>query len=139
MKLTEKGKASEIEKLRQKRQTTYAALSKQIKKIRQSLDENASLETLEGERDCLDKLKDTFNEAQKAFDEMIDNEKDKQDSYHWFDIRYSECFEIRTKLVERINSLEQTKFRSSSGSVKSGSSRRTLNKVLAQARAARLD
>ena len=112
IKLTEKGKA-------------YAALSKQIKKIRQSLDDNTSLETLESERDYLDKLKDALNEAQKAIDEMIDNEKDKQDSYHWFDIRDRECFEIRAKLVERINDLEQTKFKSPSGSVKSGHSRRT--------------
>jgi len=52
IKLTEKGKAYEIEKLCQKRQNTYAALSEQIKKIRQSLDDNASLETLEAKRDC---------------------------------------------------------------------------------------
>ena len=89
IKLTEKGKAYEIEKLRQKRQNTYAALSKQIKKIRQSLDDNT------------------------------------QDSYHWFDIRDRECFEIRAKLVERINALEQTKFKSPNGSVKSGHSRGT--------------
>ena len=125
VKLTEKGKAYEIEKLLQKRQNSYAALSKQIKKIRQSLDDNTSLETLEAERDCLDKLKDALNGAQRAFDEMIDNDKDKQDSYHWFDIRDRECFEIRAKLVERISALEQTKFKSPSGSVKSGHSRRT--------------
>ena len=89
------------------------------------MNDNTSLESLEAERDCLDKLKDALNEAQKAFDEMIDNDKDKQVSYHWFDIRDRECFEIRAKLVEIINTLEQTKFRSPSGSVKSSHSRRT--------------
>ena len=62
--------------------------------------------TLEVERDCLDSLKDLFNEAQNAFVALIDNEEDKQESYHWFDIRDRECMEARTRLVEKIHALE---------------------------------
>ena len=76
------------------RKTAYSALSKQIAKVRQLLDER----TLEAERDCLDKLKEELNEAQRSFNELIDNQ--------WFDIRNRECFEIRAKLVERLNKIK---------------------------------
>ena len=86
------------------RQCAYSALSRQISRIYQLLDENlASITTLEVERDCLDSLKDLFNEAQNAFVELIDNEEDKQESYHWCDIHDSECIEARTRLVEKIH------------------------------------
>ena len=89
------------------RQCTYSALSRKILRIYQLLDENlASITTLEVERDFLDSLKDLFNEAQNAFVELIDNEEDKQESYHWFDIRDRECIEARTRLVEKIHALE---------------------------------
>ena len=89
------------------RQCVYSALSRQILRIHQLLDENpASITTLEVERDCLDSLKDLFNEAQNAFVELIDNEEDKQESYHWFDIRDRECIEAKTRLVEKIHALE---------------------------------
>ena len=80
----------------------YYALSLQISRIYQLLDENlASITTLEVERDCWDSLKDLFNEAQNAFVELIDNEEDKQESYHWFDIRDRECVEAKTRLAEK--------------------------------------
>jgi len=41
------------------------------------IEQEVDLETLEVERDQLDKIKDTFNEAQRAFDDVIDNEDDK--------------------------------------------------------------
>ena len=56
-KLTEKGKAYEIEKLCQKRQNAYTALSKQMNRIRRSLDNVDSpidLVALEADRDELD-------------------------------------------------------------------------------------
>ena len=87
------------------------------------MDDNANVQTLEAERDRLDKLKEDFNEAHRAFDEVIDSEKDKQDSYQWFDIRDRECFEVRAKLVGRIHTLEQIKPKSRPRSVKSNYSK----------------
>ena len=75
------------------------------------------------------KLKDKFNEAQRAFDEVIDSEKDKQVSYQWFDIRDREFFEIRAKLVERIHALEKIKSESRSRSVKSSYSKKTKSSI----------
>lgn len=86
------------------RQCAYSALSRQISRIYQLLDENlASITTLEVERDCLDSLKDLFNEAQNAFVELIDDKEDKQESYQWFDIHDRECIEAKTRLLEKIH------------------------------------
>ena len=80
----------------------FAENQKQISRIHQLLDENlATLTTLEVERDSFDKLMDLFNEAQNVFVELIDNERDKQESYHWFDVNNRECIEARTSLVEK--------------------------------------
>ena len=101
-KWSEKGKDYFSEIRSKARQSAYSALSKQISRMYQLLDENlASITTLEVERDCLDSLKDLFNEAQNAFVELIDNEEDKQESYHWFHIRDRECIEAKTRLVEK--------------------------------------
>ena len=116
-KLTEKGRAYEIEKLDRKRHNAYTAMSKQIKEIRQSLND-VDLKALEVERDQLDKLKEAFNEAQRAFDDMLDTEESKQASYHWFDFRDRECVECRMKITERIRILEKSLFKANS--VKSG-------------------
>ena len=89
------------------RQGAYSALSKQIAKVRQLLDDNANEQTLEAKRDCLDKLKEELNEAQRSFDKLIDNEEEKEKSYQWFDIRDRECFEIRMKLVEQIHAFKK--------------------------------
>ncbi len=125
-KLTEKGKAYWSEIRGKARQTACSALSKQIAKVRQSLDDNANVETLEAERDCLDKIKEELDEAQRAFNELIDEEEDKQKSYQWFDIRDRECFEIRAKLVERIRTFEKkSRSKSRCKSVKSGFSYRS--------------
>ena len=106
-KWSEKGKDYFSEIRGKARQSAYSALSQQISRINHLLDENlASITTLEVERDCLDSLKDLFNGAQNAFVELIDNEEDKQESYHLFDIRDRECIEPRTRLVEKIHVLE---------------------------------
>ena len=70
-KRTEKGQAYFSEIRGKARQTAYSALSKQIAKVRQLLDDNANEQTLEAERDCLDKPKEELNEAQRSFDELI--------------------------------------------------------------------
>ena len=74
----------------------------------------------------MDSLKDLFNGAQNAFVELIDIEEDKQESYHWFDIRDRECIEARTRLVEKIHALERMRSKPArTSSMKSGYSRRS--------------
>ena len=130
-KWSEKGKDYFSEIRGKARQSAHSALSKQISRIYQLLDENlASLTTLEVERDCLDCLKDRFNEAHNAFSELIDNDRDKQESYHWFDIRDRECIEARTRLVEKIHTLEQIRSKPArTCSIKSGYSRRSKTSI----------
>ena len=74
----------------------------------------------------MDSLKDLFNGAQKSFVELIDNEEDKQESYHWIDIRDRECIEARTRVVEKIHALERMRSKPArTSSIKSGYSRRS--------------
>ena len=75
----------------------------------------------------MDSLKELFNEAQNVFVELIDNEEDKQESYHWFDIRDMECIEAKTRLVEKkIHALERMRSKPTrTSSIKSGYSRRS--------------
>ena len=123
-KLTEKGKSywTEI-----RGQATH------MERVRKLLNENKNLKALEEERDRLDKLKDTFNEAHGAYDEFIDNEEDRKASYLWYDIRDRTYFEMRLKLVKRIHSLQQSgtskSSQSQAGSIKSGNSRRTKTSI----------
>ena len=126
-KWSEKGKDYFSEIRGKTRQSAYSALSQQISRIYQLLDENlASITTLEVERDRLDSLKDLFNGAQNAFAELIDNDEDKQESYDWFDIRDRECIEARTRLVEKIHALERMRSKPArTSSIKSGYSRRS--------------
>lgn len=130
-KCTAKGQAYFSEIRGKARKTAYSALSKQIAKVRQLLDDNANERTLEAERDCLDKLKEELNEAQRSFDELIDNEKEREKSYQWFDIRDRECFEIRAKLVERLRAFEiKSRSNSRRGSMKSGYSFRSKSSLV---------
>ena len=143
-KFTEKGKNYFSEVRGKARQSTDSALSEQIKKSHQLHDNDTINEqTLEAERDCLDKLKDKSNEAQRAFDEVIDSDKDKQVSYQWFDVCDRECFQIRGKLVERIHALEKFKSESRYKSVKSSYSKKTKSSISSektrQAQAAQLN
>ena len=125
-KLTEKGRIYQTETLDRKRHNAYSLLSKQIHKIRLSL-ETADLQTLEVERDQLDKLKDAFNDAQSAFDEILDTEEGKQLAYQWFDIRDREYTECRVKITEQIQALERKLYKK--GSVKSGHSGKSLRSL----------
>ena len=129
-KLTEKGKAYQIETLNRKRQSAYKDLLKQINKIRQSLETIVDSETLEAERCELDKLKEAFNDAHKAFDDELETETGKQNSYHWFDVRDREYMECRTKVTERIYALEKESHRTKS--VRSGYSDRSKRSALTQ-------
>ena len=128
-KLTEKGMLYFTEVRGKARQHAYTTLLTQIEKVRKLLDEKEDLETLENERDRLDKLKDAFTEAQGAYDEVIDSEEDKKASYLWFDVGDRKYFEMRFKLVERIHSLQQPKAPKPNlppaGSIKSQTSRGT--------------
>ena len=118
-KCTAKGQAYFFEIRGKAHKTAYSALSKQIAKVSQLLDDNANERTLDAERDCLHKLKEELNEAQRSFDEFIDNEKEREKSY--LDIRDRECFEIRAKLIERLCAFEiKSRSNSCRGSMKSG-------------------
>ena len=70
-KLTEKGKSYWTEICVKARQNAYSALSTHMERVRKLQNENKNLKALEEERDRLDKLKDTFNEAHGAYDEFI--------------------------------------------------------------------
>ena len=129
-KLTEKGKAYHLETLNRKRQSAYKDLLKQINKIRQSLETIVNSETLEAERCELDKLKEAFNDAHKAFDDELETETGKQSSYHWFDVRDREYMECRIKVTERIYALEKGSHRTKSE--RSGYSDRSKRSALTQ-------
>ena len=82
-----------------------------------------TIEQLEEERFKLDNLKDKFNTAFKEHDDLIQSEKEKEDSYRRFDIRDREFIECRVRLCERMQSLERNLSRAQSArSVKSGHS-----------------
>ena len=100
-KLTEKGKSYWTEIRGKARKNAYSALSTHMEKVRKLLNENKNLKVLEEERDRSDKLKDAFNEAHGAYDEVIDNEGNRRASY----------------LIPKSS-------QSQAGSIKSGSSRR---------------
>ena len=141
-KLTEKGKSYWTEIRGKARQYAYSALSTHMEKVRKLLNENKNLKVLEEERDRSDKLKDAFNEAHGAYDEVIDNERNRRASYLWYYIGDRNYFEMRLKLVEQIHSLQQSgapkSSQSRAGSIKSGSSRRmktSISKTLVNSRA----
>lgn len=129
-KLTDKGKSYQIETLGRKRQNAYSTLSRQINKIRQSVETSVDSRALEFERDQIDKLKDAFNEAQRSFDDTLETAEDKQTSYHWFDVRDREFTEFRIKITERIQALERRSYRT--GSIKSGHSGRSKRSAVSE-------
>ena len=59
------------------------------------------------ERFKLDNLKDKFNTAFEEHNDLIQSEKEKEDSYRRFDIRDGEFIECRVRLCERMQSLER--------------------------------
>ena len=66
-----------------------------------------TIEQLASERDYLDRLKDEFNDAQKAYDDLLESPEEKDASYQWFDIRDREFTECRIRICERIQALEK--------------------------------
>ena len=65
-----------------------------------------SKEELEQIRDYLDSLKGQFNEAHRAYEELLDNEEEKNSSYIWFDSRDREFMDFRMRICQQIRKLE---------------------------------
>ena len=128
-KWTEKGKGYFSEFRGNARKHAYTAVLTQIERICLLLNENESLETLERERDRLDKLRDAFSKAHEAYNEVIDGDEDRQASYRWFDMCERKYFDMRLQLVGRIRSLQESSplksNKSRTGSLKSQNFMRT--------------
>ena len=152
-KLTEKGKAYQLELLKRKRAAAYTSLSKKLQDAIVILEHSTRLEILEIERDALDVQKDEFNQAHMAYEELLDSQEDQEASYHWFDRRDREFQECRMRICEKIQALERKSNERStvkslrSESVTSKSTRSSLlssasahsRKVKAAAKAAKLE
>ena len=86
-KMTEKGKAYQLGIKQANRDCALAKLKRQIEKINLMRDlPETTIEQLASERDYLDRLKDEFNDAQKAYDDLLESPEEKYASYQWFNI-----------------------------------------------------
>ena len=124
-KLTEKGLAYRLQSKLVNRNFALKKLQQQMDKVNLLRDApETTIERLDEERFQLDRLKDAFNDAFKEHDELLLTEKEKEDSYRWFDVRDREFTECRIRLCERMQVLERKSSRASSRaqSVKSGHS-----------------
>ena len=150
-KMTEKGKAYQLGIKQANRDCALAKLKRQIEKINIMRDlPETTIEQLASERDYLDRLKDEFNDAQKAYDDLLESPEEKDASYQWFDIRDREFTECRIRICERIQALAKISTRppseksrhskkSSARTSRSSSSHRiSLSLVDAAAKAAKL-
>ncbi|KAK3724970.1 hypothetical protein QZH41_005872 [Actinostola sp. cb2023] len=104
------------------------------------------LDTLGADRDQLDILKDSFNEAYENHNKLLETEDEKEASYRYFDIAEREYAECRIRVCERIHALErqayktETRSERSSRSSKSNKSKSlSLALVGAATRAAKLE
>ena len=114
-KMTEKGKPSQLGIKQANCDCALAKLKKQIEKINLMCDlPEATMEQLASERDYLDRLKDEFNDAQKAYDDLLESPEEKYASYQWFNICDREFAECRIRICERIQALEKISTRPSS-------------------------
>ena len=123
--LTEKGLAYQLETKLANRNSALKKLKQQMDKVNMLRDTpETTIEQLDEERFHLDRLKDAFNDAFKEHDDLLLTEKEKEDSYRWFDIRDREFTECRIRLCERMQVLERKSSRAPSRaqSVKSGHS-----------------
>lgn len=102
---------------------------KKILALRDSPD--MEIEQLEGEKFYLDHLKDEFNDAHKEYNDLLESEEEKEDSYRWFKIWDREFLECRNRICERIQELE----RNSAGSTLSSLSTKHLSLALVVAAA----
>ena len=101
--MTEKGLAYQLETKLFNRNSAFKKLKQQMDKINVLRDlPETTIEQLEEERFKLDNLKDKFNTAFKEHDDLIQSEKEKEDSYRRFDIRDREFIECRVRLCERM-------------------------------------
>ena len=124
-KQTEKGLAYRLETKLANRNFALKKLQQQMDKVNFLRDApETTIERLDEERFQLDRLKDAFNDAFKEYDELLLTDKEKEDSYRWFDVRDREFTECRIRLCERMQVLERKSSRASSRaqSVKSGHS-----------------
>ena len=94
----------------------------QMDKINVLRDMPETIEQLDKERFQLDQLKDAFNDTFKEHYDLLLTEKEKEDSYRWFDVHDREFTECRIRLYERIQVMERKCSRTPSHaqSVKSG-------------------
>ena len=140
--LTEKGKEYRRDILSQKQHRAYSVLNKHIKSIYEKLkteNEEVNLKCLEVLKDTLDKLTEEFTDSYKALNEFYDNDKEKQQSYIWFDIRDREAMECRLRLTERIRCLEKQSAPETISSCSSKGSKRSSGSSRSSARSRRLD
>ena len=127
--MTEKGLAYQLKRKLFNRNSAFKKLKQQMDKINVLRDlPETTIEQLE-ERFKLDNLKDKFNTAFEEHDDLIQSEKEKEDSYRRFDIRDREFIECRVRLCERMQSLERYLSRAQSvRSVKSDHSMKSKSK-----------
>ena len=123
--LTEKGLAYQLEIKLANRNSALKRLKQQMDKVNVLRDmPETTIEQLDEERFQLDRLKDAFNDAFKEHDDLLLTEKEREDSYRWFDVRDREFTECRIRLCERMQALERKSSRAPScaQSVRSGHS-----------------
>ena len=105
--LTEKGQSFQLQKLEKDRIATGAALRKEILKVN-SLLKNSFIDiTLEQERDILDSHQDRMNDANELFSKELQEEKELDEAYQWFDSHDHEYFQCRTEINKLIQGLEE--------------------------------
>ena len=143
-KLTEKGKEFLKDTRRKNRESAFRSLVNKTQSVIRLCDTaEITLNDLEAGRDQLDKLKDNFNEAHQALDELLETELERENSYRWFDVRDREFTEHRMRICERIQSLQRASYAESrSSAVKSrrsvtskSSSRKSSQRSVSLARA----
>ena len=79
-KLTEKGKSYQENIRDTKRKQSYIKLKRRIEKIGTSIESVRIPATLEAERDILDLDKEEFNEACRAYEQVLDSPVDKEEA-----------------------------------------------------------
>lgn len=105
---SEKGKLFLKELKAKNKETAFRNLKKKLKHVQNLCeDPETELEVLEFERCNLDCLKDVFNEAHYEHENLLDSSAEKEEAYHWYDVRDREFTEQRMKLCETIQQLER--------------------------------
>lgn len=93
-------------------------------------------ELLEAERDSLDLIKEEFNEACRAYEELLEETHDKDEAYRWYDVQDREYSECRMRIAEHLHAMERRSQRTKSvKSSCSGRSRSTISTKLSRSSA----